>query len=72
MDFMVGLRWTQKQYDSIWVVIDRLTKFAHFIPIKTTYSVEDYTRIFIYEIVYRHCILLSIISNRGAPLISRF
>ena len=61
MDFVVGLHRTQKQYDSIWVVVDRLTKSAHFIPIKSTYSMEDYARIFIDEIVYLHGIPLFII-----------
>ena len=51
MDFVVGLPRTQKQYDFIWVIVDRLTKSAHFIPVKATYSLEDYARIFIYEIM---------------------
>lgn len=51
MDFVVGFPPTQRQYDSIWVVVDRLTKSARCIPIKSTYSEEDYARIFIDEIV---------------------
>ena len=51
MDFVVGLPWTQKSYDSIWVVVDQLTKSTHFIPVKSTYLEEDYARIFIDEIV---------------------
>ena len=72
MDFVVGLPRTEKQYYSIWVVVDRLTRSAHFIPVKSTYSAEDYARIFIDEIVYQHGILLSIISDRGAKFTSRF
>ena len=61
MNFLVGLRQTQKQYDSIWVVVDRLTESPHFIPVKSTYSVEDRAKIFIAEIVCLHGIPLFII-----------
>ena len=63
MDFVVGLPRTQRQYDSIWVVVNRLTKSSHFIPVKSTYSAEDYARIFIDEIVCFQSILLSINYN---------
>ena len=72
MDFLVGLPRTQKQFDSIWVVVDRLTKSAHFIPVSSTYSMEDYARIFIADSVCRHRNWLSIISDRGAQFRSRF
>ena len=72
MDFVVGLPLTQKSYDSIWVVVDRLTKSARFIPIKSAYSPEDYARIFLDEIVCRRGIFLSIISDRGAQFTSTF
>ena len=42
MDFMVGLSRTQRGYDFIWVIVDRLTKSTHFLPIKTTNSVAQY------------------------------
>ena len=58
MYFVVGFPLTQRQYDFIWVVLDRLTKSAHFIPINSTYSVEDYVGTFIDEIV----------CHRGIPL----
>ena len=54
------------------MVVDKLTKSSHFIPVKSTYSVEDYARIFIDEIVCRHGISLSIISDRGTQFTSRF
>ena len=72
MDFVVCLPQTLKSYDSIWVVVDRLTMSVHFILVKSTYPVEDYPRIFIDEIVCRHGISLSIISNRGVEFTSRF
>ena len=61
MDFVVGLPRTQRQYDFIWVFMDGLTKSAYFIPVKSTYLVEDYARIFIDEIVCRHGIPFSLI-----------
>ena len=72
MDFVVSLPRTQKTYDSIWVVVDRLTKSACFIPVKSTYSVEKYARIFLDDIVCLHGISLSIISDRGAQFKSKF
>ncbi|TMW85548.1 hypothetical protein EJD97_022970 [Solanum chilense] len=63
---------SRKQYDSIWVVVDRLTKSSHFIPVRSTYLVEDYGRIIIDEIVCYHGIPLSIISDMGAQFTSRF
>ena len=72
MDFVVGLPQTQNSYDSIWVVVDRLIKSACFIPVKCTYSAEDYARIFLDEIVCRHGIPLSIILDQGAQFTSRF
>ena len=72
MGFVVGLPQTQMLYDSIWVVVDRLTKSACFIPIKSTYSIEYYSMIFIVDIVCMHGIPLSIILDRGKQFISRF
>ena len=72
MDFVVGLPRTQKSYDSIWVVVDQLTKSACFIPIKSTYSVEDYARIFLDKIMCRHGIPLSIILDRVTQFTSIF
>jgi hypothetical protein len=45
MDFIVGLPRTQRGYDSIWVIVDRLTKVAHFIPVKTTYHGPKFGRV---------------------------
>ena len=72
MNFVLGLPRKQKQYDSIWVIVDRLTKSVHFIPVKSTHSIEDYAMIFIDEIVCRHGIPLSIIFDQGAQLTSRY
>ena len=71
MYVVVGLPRTQKSYNSIWVVMDQLTKSARFIPVKSTYSTGHYTRIFIDEIVCPHCIPLSIILYWGVQFTSR-
>ena len=65
MDFVVGLPWTQRKFDAVWVIVDRLTKSAHFIPVMTTYSSEQLARVYIREIVKLHGVPVSIISDRG-------
>jgi len=51
MDFIAGLPRTQKGYDSIWVVVDRLTKSAHFIPVNTRYSAKRYAELYVEHIL---------------------
>ena len=51
MDFVVGLPKTMSKYDSIWVIVDRLTKSAHFIPVKVTYNAEKLAKLYISEVV---------------------
>ncbi|WMV50283.1 hypothetical protein MTR67_043668 [Solanum verrucosum] len=65
MDFVVGLPRTRKRHDSIWVIIDRMTKSAHFLPVKFSFSAEDYAKLHIEEIVKLHGVPLSIILDRG-------
>ncbi|XP_055814500.1 uncharacterized protein LOC129884182 [Solanum dulcamara] len=72
MDFVVGLPKTLGKFDSIWVIVDRLTKYAHFIPIKTTYNAEKLDRIYIREIVRLLGVPISIISDRGTQFTSHF
>jgi hypothetical protein len=54
MDFIVGLPRTQDRYDSIWVIVDRLTKIAHFIPVKTTYTGAKLAELYMSRIVCLH------------------
>jgi hypothetical protein len=54
MNFIVGLPRTQAGYDSIWVIVDQLTKVAHFIPVKTTYSGAKLTELYMSQIVCLH------------------
>ncbi|GJU13729.1 putative reverse transcriptase domain-containing protein [Tanacetum coccineum] len=72
MDFVTGLPITSSGYDSIWVIVDRLTKSAHFLPMKKTDSMEKLTRLYLKEVVCRHGVPLSIISDRDSRFASGF
>jgi hypothetical protein len=72
MDFIVGLPNTSQKHDSIWVIMDRLTKTAHFIPVHTTYNAKKYAEIYLDQIVHLHGVPKMIISDHGAPFIARF
>ncbi|KAI3747412.1 hypothetical protein L6452_09868 [Arctium lappa] len=72
MDLVTGLPQSPKGHDAIWVIVDRLTKSAHFLPIKETYSLEKLARLYIDEIVTRHGVPSSIVSNRDARFSSAF
>nr|GEV26371.1 retrotransposable element Tf2 [Tanacetum cinerariifolium] len=72
MDFVTGLPRTQKKNDAIWVVVDRLTKAAHFLPIRKDFSISRLAYIFQQEIVRLHDTSASIISDRDSRFTSRF
>ncbi|GJW22411.1 putative reverse transcriptase domain-containing protein [Tanacetum coccineum] len=72
MDFITKLPKTSNGHDTIWVIIDLLTKSAHFIPTRETDSMETLTRLYIKEIVSRHGVPISIISDRDSHFTSRF
>jgi hypothetical protein len=72
MDFIVGLPRTTKGYDSIWVIIDRLTKIAHFLPVKTDHPVTVYAQLYIARILSLHGVPKTIVSDRGPQFVSKF
>jgi IS30 family transposase len=72
MDFIVGLPRTQSGYDSIWVIVDRLTKVAHLIPIKPTYTGPQLAELYMSRIVCLHGVLKKIVSDRGMQFTSKF
>ena len=72
MDFISGLPRTSSGYDTIWVIIDRLIKIAHFLPIKKTYSTDRLAKLYVNRIVCLHGVLVSIVSNRRATYTSVF
>jgi hypothetical protein len=72
IDFIVGLPKTQSGYDSIWVIVDRLSKVAHFIPVKTTYKGTKLAELYIARIVYLHRVPKKIVSGQGTQFTSKF
>ena len=72
MDFITGLPRTLHGYNSIWVVVDRLTKSAHFLPVKDRYTVDKYAELYLTKIVCLHGVPQSIVSDRGPQFTARF
>ena len=72
MDFIVGLPKTPNGHDYIWVIVDRLTKVAHFIPIRTEYKGSKLAQLYIDNILRLHGVPSRIVSDRGTQFIARF
>ena len=72
MDFVTGLPKTQAGHDAVWVIVDRLTKSAHFLPIRVTYSLDRLAQLYIQEVVRLHGVPSTIISDRDPRFTSRF
>jgi hypothetical protein len=72
MDFIVGLPRIRDGYDSIWVIVDRLTKVAHFILVKTTYTGAKLAELYMSRIVCLHGVPKKIVSDRVTHFTCRF
>jgi hypothetical protein len=72
MDFVQGLPTTPPGNDSIWVIVDRLTKSAHFIPVKSKFSLERLAKLYVKEIVSLHGVPRRIVSDRDTQFLSNF
>ncbi|XP_022974918.1 uncharacterized protein LOC111475011 [Cucurbita maxima] len=72
MDFISGLPKTRRGFNVIWVIVDRLTKIAHFIPGKSTFRVDRWAQLYVREIVRLHGVPTSIVSDRDARFTSQF
>jgi hypothetical protein len=72
MDFIVGLPLTAHKFNSIWVIVDRLIKSAHFIPVNTNYTVQKYAEIYVARVLCLHGVPKMIISDRGSQFVVRF
>ena len=72
MEFITGLPRSRMQHYSIWVIVDRMTKSLHFLLLKTTYSAEDYAKLYLQMVVRIHGVPISIILDRGAQFCAEF
>jgi hypothetical protein len=72
MDFVVGLPRSLNGHDAIWVIVDRLTQFAHFLPIKVNFTLDKLAQLYIQEIVRLHVTPVSIVSDRDPRFTARF
>ena len=72
MDFVTHLPWTSRKHDAIWVIVDRLTKSGHFLVVRMTFTLEEFCRLYILEIVRLHGVLVSIVSDRDPRFTAQF
>ena len=72
MDFFICFPRTQIGHDAIWVIVDRVTKYAHFLAIHSTFSLDRLAKLYIDEIVKQHGILVNIVLDRDPRFTSRF
>jgi hypothetical protein len=71
MDFVLGLPREKRGNDAIWVIVDRLTKFALFLPVKMTDPVDKLAKMYVNEVVRLHGVPISIVSDRDPRFTSR-
>jgi hypothetical protein len=72
MDFIVGLPLTGRKFSSIWVIVDRLSKSAHLIPVHTRYDVQRYAEIYIAHMLCLHGVPMMIMSDRSSQFVTLF
>ena len=72
MDFIVGLPKTMRGHDAISIIVECLTKSAHFLPIQTTHYVEQLAKTYVQEIIQLHEVPKVIISNRAIHFTSKY
>ena len=72
MDYITGLSMRQQGHDSIWVIVDHLTKSAHFVPVNTTYLARKYAELYVSQIMRLHGVPRIIISDQGPHFIAYF
>ena len=72
MDFVTWLPRTRRQHDAIWLIVDRITKSTHFLPISNDDPLDKLAQLYVEEIVRLHGVPISIVSDRDPRFTSRF
>ena len=72
MDFVTHLPRTPRSHDAVWVIMDQLTKSAHFLVVQMTFTFDEFCRLYIQEIIRLHGVPVSIVSNRDPRFTARF
>ena len=72
MDFVTHFPRTPRRHDAVWVIVDRLTKSAHFLVVRMTFTLEEFYRLYIREIVRLHGVVVSIVSDRDPRFTEHF
>ena len=68
MDFVTYFPWTQRMHNVVWVIVNRLTKSAHFLVVRMTFTLEEFCWLYIREIIRVHGVPVSIVSDRDPRL----
>ena len=72
MDFVIHLPWAPRRHDAVWVIMDRLTKSAHFLAVRMAFTLEEFYQLYIRDIIRLHGLLVSIVSDRDPKLTTHF
>ena len=72
MDFVTHFPWTLRRHDAVWMIVDRLTKLVNFLAVRMTFTLEEFYRLYIREIVRLHGVLVSIVSDRDPRFMTHF
>ena len=72
MDFVTHLPRTSRGHDTVWVIVDRLTKLTHFLVVQMTFTLEEFCKLYIREIVWLHKVPVSIVSDRDPRFTDNF
>ena len=72
MDFVTHLPLTPQRHDTVWVIVDRLSKSTHFLAVRMTFTLERFCQLYIREIVRLHGVLVSIVSDRDPRFTAHF